>query len=580
MSLHRSNSIKTLIKVLTLSTLISFVGCFKDYSQTNERVDSATTLSIEEEDRLISQGQAVLEKMNLNDVSDPANAAKSVEQTRASQKSKLESLEIDSDPLPDEPWIAASKLPLEKWEIQYYKNQPLGYIHQRFKVGTNSTADRIFIEADSVQNLQKDGSLIEQTLDMLVGEGPSGNLKSVDYKLIQDSAETTVKAVVVSNDLRVTTKSNGQTSQRSIVWNPSIRGPFADEQSMMHKPMQTGEVRKLLIFEPSVGDVVKIQLTARGLTNVAVANGTVEGLMEVDRLLTHNQLELHQTLWVDPLGIIKKRFYGYAGLISMTTGEATAKSIQNAAAIEPLKNSMAKLPRPILDLKQRTKLNVRVTCVQQDPYKAFTSNSRQHIASISAITADVEVQQINVAEVLSQQEDTVVIESELGERLSAKTPYLDFENSAIQGLVKNVMDENDQSRPLPLLLADAIHESHKLVGFENKMRPASAAMSLSQCDSVGFAFMLCAAARAADMPARVASGLIYNENETTPGFVFHMWTEIRHQNRWIAVDATRPGGELSVATMRISDSELADRNPYESVWPVFELLPTLELEVR
>ncbi len=84
------------------------------------------------------------------------------------------------------------------------------------------------------------------------------------------------------------------------------------------------------------------------------------------------------------------------------------------------------------------------------------------------------------------------------------------------------------------------------------------------------------ACRARGIPARVAIGLIYDD--ATQSMVYHMWTEVWIENRWLPIDATRPDAEFVAARLKLSDSNLYDASDFGIVAPVIRVAGRVKIE--
>ncbi|HIB43883.1 MAG TPA: transglutaminase domain-containing protein, partial [Nitrospina sp.] len=63
-------------------------------------------------------------------------------------------------------------------------------------------------------------------------------------------------------------------------------------------------------------------------------------------------------------------------------------------------------------------------------------------------------------------------------------------------------------------------------------------------------------ARASDLPAREALGLVYNNDEETPGFSGHAWAEVSVDGHWVGVDPM--WGERVITPIRIKFKDFSD----------------------
>ena len=68
-------------------------------------------------------------------------------------------------------------------------------------------------------------------------------------------------------------------------------------------------------------------------------------------------------------------------------------------------------------------------------------------------------------------------------------------------------------------------------------------------DCTEHSVLLAALCRARKIPARVAIGLVYYQprGEASPGYAYHMWTEVWVNQRWTPIDATLGRGGIGAA---------------------------------
>ena len=94
------------------------------------------------------------------------------------------------------------------------------------------------------------------------------------------------------------------------------------------------------------------------------------------------------------------------------------------------------------------------------------------------------------------------------------------------------------------------------------------------------AVLLCAMMRAAEIPARVAMGLVYADQFAGENAIFgwHMWTQAWIDGAWVDFDATLPvryhAGHILVGTTSLADGALANE-----LAGIVSLLGNLEIEV-
>ncbi|MCU0316203.1 MAG: transglutaminase-like domain-containing protein [Fimbriimonadaceae bacterium] len=60
--------------------------------------------------------------------------------------------------------------------------------------------------------------------------------------------------------------------------------------------------------------------------------------------------------------------------------------------------------------------------------------------------------------------------------------------------------------------------------------------------------------RAANIPTRLVSGLVYGEG----AFFYHAWVEVWDGEKWIGFDSTRPNSSLSATHIKTAQGTIAE----------------------
>ncbi|MCD6496821.1 MAG: transglutaminase domain-containing protein [Deltaproteobacteria bacterium] len=115
--------------------------------------------------------------------------------------------------------------------------------------------------------------------------------------------------------------------------------------------------------------------------------------------------------------------------------------------------------------------------------------------------------------------------------------------------------------------------------------PAATALDVARLkrgDCTEHAFLLAALGRAAGLPSRVASGLIFTP--TFSGhrnvFVYHMWTEFLIGGTWIPFDGTRPEPGVAPTHILIATDSLSAMFPMAASTALLQALGKIQITVR
>ena len=98
-------------------------------------------------------------------------------------------------------------------------------------------------------------------------------------------------------------------------------------------------------------------------------------------------------------------------------------------------------------------------------------------------------------------------------------------------------------------------------------------------DCTEHAVLLAAMLRAAEIPSRVAVGLVYVDSLSA--FGGHMWTEAYLDGHWIPLDGTLGRGGTGIGHLKLTDSSLADDGPgaLSSFAPLMLVIGQMQIEV-
>lgn len=175
----------------------------------------------------------------------------------------------------------------------------------------------------------------------------------------------------------------------------------------------------------------------------------------------------------------------------------------------------------------------------------------------------------------------------------AATTACNAEDAEIVKLAKGAFDDSvkskfEQAKRIRIAVHDHIQKKNLGVGFAT----ASEVVRTRQGDCTEHAVLLAAALRAAGIPSRVVSGVIYTEEfeGMRNVFVYHMWTQALIQRRgatgdlednWIDLDATIPGDTyVDAARIALNVSDLSDAENLNTMVALSEVIGKLKIRVE
>ena len=167
---------------------------------------------------------------------------------------------------------------------------------------------------------------------------------------------------------------------------------------------------------------------------------------------------------------------------------------------------------------------------------------------------------------------------------------IDSDAASVRGLLDAIADEDERRGMARNVLADTMrrfvrgHVTQKnlSVGFAT----ASETARSGQGDCTEHAVLLAALLRAANIPSRTVTGLVYSDRFLGQAhvFVYHMWTQAwiedaQGRGRWLDLDATRHHTPFDAAHIALGTSALSDDGFYNDLLLVAPFIGTLAIEV-
>jgi transglutaminase-like putative cysteine protease len=125
-----------------------------------------------------------------------------------------------------------------------------------------------------------------------------------------------------------------------------------------------------------------------------------------------------------------------------------------------------------------------------------------------------------------------------------------------------------------------VHEHITAKNLDTAFATASETARMKRGDCSEHAVLLCALLRAAEIPARTASGLVYADAFAGERDLFgwHMWTQALIGGKWVDLDATLPV-RYDAAHVLVGTSSLAEGMGDADLSHLLILLGNLEIEV-
>lgn len=487
---------------------------------------------------------------------------------------------------PAKPWTTADQLPRDIWEVQYLGNLPVGYLHRHAEV-SKTQGKRVFrIEMFGETKVSVQGKSLIQKLRLATLEQDNGDLIQLEGSLEIGDNKQSFKGSVLSGVLRMTNTVNGKVSQTKIDWKESFRGPFAVEQSLIRKPIQEREQRKLKYFDPILVRMVDGLVEADEFVSTPTMLGGTRELLEVRNTALLGDSGLKSLVWVDSNGEGYKTFIASANIRTFRTTPVAAQAVASLFELQALEVRSIPLQGAVqsqLDGAVSESCTYRVTHESKDPFALFSDRTNQRIRSVDAKSADVSVFPVNESQELV---GGIAAEERVDPNTLASTELIPASSSIVAKLASAILASDQDLDPEKATVSEKVRVCQKELfkriqfkEFDNQVQSINQVIRLKKANAVEHAILMTSVCRSLKIPARIAFGYQYNGSSDAPAMRFHAWVEYRDGDKWIPIDSTEKNPGLKLDRIKVIESSYADANPYDPFLNVVRTMADLEIKV-
>lgn len=463
----------------------------------------------------------------------------------------------------------------ESWQANFLNGAKLGYGHAVVRKVKGADGEVIRSTMRQELRIQRYGQETKETLQFGSEDSPEGKVLSFDCEAAAMGLEASGRAA--NGFLKLTTLTKGKSITSNIPWGDDTLGYFGLEDSLRRQPLKAGETRRVKWFQPLLHMVSDDKLEALEEENVDLL-GETKRLLKIRCEGTLGKQVIRRTLWTDDKGIVWKSANIESGEENFRTTEELAKK-QDGKAFDLGTSTIVKVDRKLEQPHDTRRIVYRATLKHRNPAEVLFNCGSQSVKKIDEHAAEVVVRRVTATE--PGMIDPTPARPEPGD--SAANSLIQSDARVIQRMADSIAgDEADPVR-VALALEKGVRERLTNKNFSTAFATATDVARSLEGDCTEHAVLLAALLRTKMIPARVAAGLVYvqenPERKMPQGFAYHMWTEAWLNDRWVPLDATLGRGGIGAAHIKLSDTNLEGVSPLEALLPVMNVLGQLELEV-
>lgn len=458
----------------------------------------------------------------------------------------------------------------ETWYVILMGDQRVGYDHKIERTETDDGRALRRTAADTRMLIKRFGEQVE-----MVNRYTS--LETIDGRLLSFTSEglpADSSGAVQDGKLTIETTSAGKKVVRTVDWPADAGGFFAADQSLRAQPMQPGETRTLRFLQPGFNTLGTEELTAGDFEPTELPSGAQDLLrIESHLMIEGSEQPVMATHWVDRDGELLKSILPAMQLTFYRATEEEATAAGQEAPLDLGVSSVVPLGQPFDSARQSRRAVYEVELTDGDPAAVFPTCATQRPRATGPHTAELTVTS------LDPQSPPAEVGPAAPPAPGDREPnsLIQSDDLAIVAMSRAAAGAKKSPLAKALALERYVHDNIREKNFSTTFASAAEVAKQLSGDCSEHAVLLAALARAAEIPARAAVGLVYAPSEG--GFAYHMWNELFIDGRWMPLDATLGQGRVGADHLKLADTDLSDATGLVSFLPVVEVLGKLKIDL-
>ena len=460
-----------------------------------------------------------------------------------------------------------SQNPQEHWYSLTLMDIKIGYMHSSTEKAEyqGETVDRN--KVDIVMNFKALGTAVTVELTRVEYTGPD----AMPRHFLSTSNESGLKQVegsIIGGVAYIKTTLNGETTElETPVPSDTISEHIGVTSLLRQEELKIGDKRTFHIFSFDLLKPVKTEIEVLGKETITYQSE--EKQVYVLRQTMDMMNGITAKLWIDTDGVNYRTEVPLMGLsmVTMKTDKETAVGETEEVDIVLKTRILPSGKRPTPRAKH---LEAEVKLSTGNIAEVFMSNPQQKLEVSNAHAGKLFVE---VPSIVAEDCPNLPIQNAEGEFLAASA-YIQADHPDIQAKVEEILEGEinawNAAEKLCRWVYASINDKKMSGGFGSSLTTLE---SLSG-DCTEHTMLFIALARAAGIPARICSGIVFAKD----AFYYHFWPEV-YVGRWVQMDPTLDQVIADANHIQLGGSVMESDNLMEFAEGVFHTLNQLEITI-
>lgn len=440
--------------------------------------------------------------------------------------------------------LSSCVLAEDSWLGIYMQGSKVGYAHSTLTDTTLNKVPAKKSESSTVMNAGLLGAAMSLRIDSTSWSDTKGRPILMKFTVESAGRKQTTNALFTSKDIRLTINNSGAQSTKTIPLPKD--GSVVDDavSALLEKGAATGQKAYFYVLDPMIAQLVKNEVTLKGQ-----AKTTVNGKEASATLVEISEPRATMKAFLSGKGdLIKVEGPMGMEMLPMTQAEAMKDSGEGSTSpkTDLAYSTSIKPNKPIENVSSLKDLKLRI--IGHD-LSALPSNAHQTVSRQGeSWLVDIHPVQfsssgVSPAKAAQQKPEWV----KPGFNVPSASP-------SFKALAKKVVGNSPSVREAAGKVRAYVYGMMKPNAGIGVLRDASEVLQTKEGVCRDYAVLTATLLRAAHVPAKVVSGLVYAEGS----FFYHAWVTVWDGKNWVGVDSTLPAGRLTAGHIELSEGNVEE----------------------
>lgn len=432
----------------------------------------------------------------------------------------------------------------ESWLGMFYQGNKIGYVYSSLIDTTLNKVPAKESRSSTVINAGLLGADLKMKIEENTWLDSNGKPILMNFTINSGGRTQTVKALFTTSDIHVTVVSTAGAKTQKVIPLPTDAEVVDDALStLLESKTKVGTSRFYYVFDPMKASLSKSEIVLKGPAMTTVNGKQVKGTkVEID------DADIQSYAYVTPKGDLI-RYDGPMGIEMYPETKAEAlkeKSGAGDTVIDLATVSSLKPDKAIPDIGTVKELKLRITghnlsSLPSDTHQTVTKSGDSWVVDVHPVG-------------FGNSKETITAAGQAKSAWVKPSFNIPSDSATFKALASRLIGDATTVQEAAKRVHDYVYDTMKPNAGIGVLRDATEILNTKEGVCRDYAVLTATLLRAAGVPSRLVSGLVYEEGS----FYYHAWVEVWDGITWVGVDSTLPSGKLTAGHIQLAQGNVEE----------------------